>query len=91
MDTRVRHNPAKPWALSIIDPNRSDNDISSGSSNVRLIFECFSEAYATLQSRMHEPRTGRPENGSILSSLYAGDYTSFETQRAHMKRLYTER
>jgi non-canonical poly(A) RNA polymerase PAPD5/7 len=88
LETRVTYNPKKAWSLSIIDPNRPNNDISSGSSNVLKIFESFSEAYNVLQRRMSDVAHGRAEHSSLLAPLYEGNYTLFESQRAHLASLH---
>ncbi|KZF22882.1 hypothetical protein L228DRAFT_268260 [Xylona heveae TC161] len=80
--------------LSIVDPNKPDNDISSGSSNVALIFRCFSEAYEILQKRMADLRFrnfSERRGQSILGTIMAGDYSWFEWQRDRLRRLYDDR
>jgi len=93
LERQLRYNPQKPWALSIIDPNRDDNDITSGTSNIELIQRCFSDAYHSVQAHLYACRVGEAKSAetSILSLLYAGDYSSFEKQRGHLKRLYDQK
>ncbi|KAL8953920.1 MAG: hypothetical protein Q9222_000207 [Ikaeria aurantiellina] len=69
--------------LAIIDPNRSDNDISGGSRNVRLIFDSFSQAYDEILKAM------RSRNRiSLLDWCLGGDYQSFADQRQLLRGLY---
>ncbi|KAF2097237.1 Nucleotidyltransferase [Rhizodiscina lignyota] len=74
----------KPDRLCILDPNRPANDISGGSSKAQLVMSLFSEAYAAILKRMTflESRGIEGRKGaSILGSVFAGDYSSFEHQR----------
>lgn len=80
-------NPNKPWGLCIADPNRPDNDISGGSSLVREIFKEFANAFTVLNDRMEEIQRGENIRGSILALLFAGDYSSYERQRARLEHL----
>ncbi|ORY61408.1 uncharacterized protein BCR38DRAFT_347391 [Pseudomassariella vexata] len=76
--------------LSIIDPNNPRNDISGGSKNFPSISDNFSKAYDTLQQRMSElSRTERKVHGynTILATLFAGDYSTFRTQREYLRSL----
>lgn len=69
-----------------MDPNRTDNDISGGSSKILLIFDRFSKAHAELLRAMKA--ANRP---SILDWSLAGNYESFVRQRNRLLDLYTER
>lgn len=92
LERQLRYNPQKPWALSIIDPNRDDNDITSGTSNIELIQRCFSDAYHSVQIHLYACRSGEAKyEPSILSLLFAGDYSVFEKQRNQLKRLYDQK
>ncbi|OTB09650.1 hypothetical protein M426DRAFT_6913 [Hypoxylon sp. CI-4A] len=78
--------------LSIIDPNNSKNDISGGSKETPFILSQFSGAYSTLKARMAELATDKTAkssviDGTILGSLFAGDYSSFVSQRRFLERL----
>ncbi|OHE96309.1 hypothetical protein CORC01_08381 [Colletotrichum orchidophilum] len=80
--------------ISVIDPNNPANDISGGSSNAGRILEEFSIAHEMLKKRMGElaqagSRARRP--ASILETIYAGNYSSFRHQRAHLRQLYDSR
>ncbi|TEA17765.1 Non-canonical poly(A) RNA polymerase PAPD5 [Colletotrichum sidae] len=77
--------------LSVIDPNNPANDISGGSSNAGRILDEFRIAHHMLQQKMTElsqlgSRAKRPK--SILETIYAGNYSSFRHQRAHLRKLY---
>jgi non-canonical poly(A) RNA polymerase PAPD5/7 len=78
---------------TIIDPNKSDNDISGGSSRAPLIAKKFSEAHNALRTRMsflnrasNELRHGQ----SLLGEVFGGNYSSFVEQRNHMQTLYDQ-
>ena len=72
--------------LSIIDPNKPDNDISGGSKNVMQIFHRFARAHLEILNAMKSPN--RP---SLLDWSLGGNYESFIWQRDHLRRLYRER
>lgn len=90
---KPKHAGQKMGHLSIADPNNPSNDISAGTRNIVQIFREFSDAFSILREDLSNSRTGQPGSygGSALSSLYAGNYSSFEKARSHLKRLYTER
>ncbi|KAI1141655.1 hypothetical protein F5Y05DRAFT_269196 [Hypoxylon sp. FL0543] len=71
--------------LSILDPNNPQNDIAGGSANTATILQQFSQAHATLKSRMAELSWGG--DGTILEPLLAGNYSIFQLQRDHLERL----
>ncbi|KAG9242186.1 hypothetical protein BJ878DRAFT_426466 [Calycina marina] len=80
----------KPGAekICIMDPNRPDNDISGGSSNTQVIIRAFRDAYHTLSQHMSKLNAGdNRQNRSILSCLWAGNYSSFALQRKHLRHL----
>ncbi|KAL1616723.1 hypothetical protein SLS56_011317 [Neofusicoccum ribis] len=83
--------PTRADRLSIIDPNTANNDISSGSHNVVLIQRCFRDAFKELQRRMSQLKACAPlerKNESILSVLFAGDYSSFQWQRNRLRKIF---
>jgi non-canonical poly(A) RNA polymerase PAPD5/7 len=91
MPTRQNQNRMDKW--TIIDPNKSDNDISGGSSKAPLIAKKFSEAHEALRSRMaflnrasNELRKGQ----SLLGEVFGGNYSSFVDQRNRMQTLYDQ-
>ncbi|KAK1675832.1 hypothetical protein BDP55DRAFT_693893 [Colletotrichum godetiae] len=80
--------------ISVIDPNNPANDISGGSSNAGRILEEFSIAHQMLKKRMVQlGQAGTRADGpaSILETIYAGNYSSFRHQRAHLRQLYDSR
>ncbi|EXF73737.1 hypothetical protein CFIO01_07365 [Colletotrichum fioriniae PJ7] len=80
--------------ISVIDPNNPANDISGGSSNAGRILEEFSIAHQMLKKRMVQlAQAGSRADGpaSILETIYAGNYSSFRHQRAHLRQLYDSR
>lgn len=75
--------------ISILDPNRADNDIAGGSSNTTRILQSFGIAYQDLQHRM-ATITSKTErsNESILEAIVSGDYSSFKLQREHLAHVH---
>lgn len=76
--------------LTIIDPNRPENNISGGSRLISGIIEAFRYAHDLLIDRMsaqEQDRSGRP-NDSILRDLLGGDFTAYEEQRKQLGELY---
>lgn len=85
--THLRLNPSRPWALSIQDPNKPDNDISGGSHNVRFILKTFSEAHRALTQVMDQARKSRTSGDCLLHCILAGDYSSYTRQRNRLRDL----
>ncbi|KAI9830570.1 MAG: hypothetical protein M1826_004596 [Phylliscum demangeonii] len=74
--------------LMIEDPNRPANDISGGSKRIVPILRLFSEAHDTLCRKSYDLRCAdlsERSGQSILGSILAGNYSSFERQRRHLK------
>lgn len=68
--------------MTIIDPNRPENDISVGSNQAPRIFKAFSAAAEDLKRTMRDIESGRTNPVSLLASLYSGDYARcYEAQR----------
>ncbi|KAK7538793.1 uncharacterized protein J3D65DRAFT_345278 [Phyllosticta citribraziliensis] len=89
--TGVDGRPTKPDRLSIIDPNKPTNDISSGSHNVEKVLASFRSAYESLHNRMVQLSKGdrsMRKDASILQSVFAGNYSSFEWQRDRLRKVY---
>jgi non-canonical poly(A) RNA polymerase PAPD5/7 len=75
--------------ISIIDPNKSTNDISAGSQNTPRILEFFSKAHRDLQKRMGELQASpNRAKESILGCILAGNYSSFDLQRQHLAHVH---
>lgn len=72
--------------LAIMDPNKPDNDISGGSKNIMLIFDCFSQAHEEILDAMNSP-----DRRSLLHWPLGGDYGVFVWQRNHLQNLFKER
>lgn len=81
-------NPSKADRLSIIDPNRYDNDISGGSQHVDIIFRAFASAYQKLKTRMETEMHGGSAASSILGELIGGNYAHYTTQRDHLRSVF---
>jgi non-canonical poly(A) RNA polymerase PAPD5/7 len=81
--------------LSIVDPNRPDNDISGGTKKIHLIRQLFSETFDVLRARMselhHAKRSQRREQQSILAPVYGGSYKLFDDQRERLRQLHQKR
>ena len=80
------YQPNNADRLAIIDPNKSDNDISGGSKNVMQIFDRFAIAHLEILKAMKSPN--RP---SLLDWSLGGNYEAFVWQRDHLRSLYRQR
>ncbi|KAK5559463.1 hypothetical protein LTR46_002505 [Exophiala xenobiotica] len=69
--------------LTIIDPNRPDNNISGGTNQITEIVKCFSSAHQSLMLRLedYEQRTAQSPNSSFLECLVGGNFAQYEMQR----------
>ena len=81
--------------LSIVDPNRAENDISGGTKKIHLIRQLFSETFEALRARMSElrlaKRSQRREQQSILAPVFGGTYKLFDDQRERLRQLHRQR
>lgn len=73
--------------LTIIDPNRNDNDISGGTRNIDLILDCFRHAHATLQRRLSEVLQRGNSSEGILGCIWGGNYSAFMAQREKLRKV----
>lgn len=71
--------------LAILDPNKLDNDISGGSRNVMLIFDCFSLAHMEIMKAMKSSNCK-----SLFDWTLGGDYEVYLTRRNHLKKLHKQ-
>jgi non-canonical poly(A) RNA polymerase PAPD5/7 len=89
--SRTRYyNPQNPSRLCIVDPNRPDNDISGGSRNAHIILENMYDAFEALRDRIHAVEDSKDSafrRQSLLAPLFAGDYSSFENTREHLRNV----
>ncbi|KAI7342592.1 hypothetical protein KC336_g23183 [Hortaea werneckii] len=83
-ETRVN---AKSDRLTIIDPNKRDNDISGGSHRISDVLDVFSHAHAELQRRLSQLHRGKGVQDSILGCIWGGNYSSFIHQREKLSLL----
>ncbi|KAI7627811.1 hypothetical protein KC346_g560 [Hortaea werneckii] len=83
-ETRVN---AKSDRLTIIDPNKRDNDISGGSHRINDVLDVFSHAHAELQRRLSQLHRGKGVQDSILGCIWGGNYSSFIHQREKLSLL----
>lgn len=74
--------------LSIIDPNRPDNDISGGSQHIAIIFKAFAGAYVKLKEKLTAAAMHGDIDESILGDIIGGNYKYYDTQRVHLKAVY---
>lgn len=81
----------KDGRLTIVDPNRPDNNISGGTRLIDNIIRCFSLAHQTLLSRLNAygERTLQSQPHSLLECLIGGNFTLYETQRRTLFNLST--
>lgn len=83
------YNASKQARICIIDPNRSDNDLTAGASNSAKVLDCFSHAFDDLQFRMGDLYKDANRQGqSILTVILGGNYTSFQLQREHLAHVH---
>ncbi|GAB7350593.1 hypothetical protein MBLNU459_g1162t2 [Dothideomycetes sp. NU459] len=78
--------------LLIIDPNKYNNDISGGSSQIELIFDMFHDAFQRIEQNLNEVEElyqSKGEKTSILDCVWGGNYEVFELQRARMKKVWS--
>jgi non-canonical poly(A) RNA polymerase PAPD5/7 len=77
--------------LTIIDPNRFENDISVGSSRVQTVFNVFSKAHEELTRKLEHNSLGPNDDGSILGCMWGGRYDTFIQQREKLSEAYKAR
>jgi len=75
--------------LTIIDPNRPDNNISGGTNQITEIVRCFSSAHQSLMLRLddYEKRTAQSPTSSLLECLVGGNFAQYEAQRQVLHNL----
>ena len=71
--------------LTIVNPNPPHNDISGGSSNIRLIFDVFAEAHDALVDLINKAKKGISVDESMLRCILGGDYSGMMQQREHLR------
>ena len=81
----------KPDRLVIVDPNRSDNNITGGSSQVQRIFDVFPSICEDLRDRLDEYDTrGRHQSSfSFLDVIVGGNFTAYYEQRNALFKVYS--
>ncbi|KAI9887969.1 MAG: hypothetical protein M1823_000226 [Watsoniomyces obsoletus] len=80
--------------ISIEDPNRADNDLSVGTTNIRGVMKLFGRAYDDMHRQMLELRDADLEERkgeSILWTILRGNYTSYAYQRNRLRVAYEQR
>ena len=74
--------------MSIIDPNKPDNDISGGSQHIGIVFKAFASAYEKLSSVMEADARDSTGSGSLLAHIIGGNYVNYVTQRDHLRHVF---
>lgn len=74
--------------LTIIDPNRPENNISGGTRLIKDIFDAFSRAHKSLHQRLAAYERGDRTVTSFLEDLVGGDFKAYSRQRKHLRDLY---
>ncbi|KXT18039.1 hypothetical protein AC579_4571, partial [Pseudocercospora musae] len=68
--------------LTIIDPDRPENDISGGSAKIDNVLQCFRGAFSMIQHELDQLRKGSGNSTrSVLGCILGGNYSSFEYLR----------
>ena len=80
-------NKEKKNRLTIIDPNRPENNISGGTHLIEKILDSFAQAFNVLQHRLAAYESG-DTNVSFLEDLVGGNFTSYEAQRKQLRGIY---
>nr|XP_023900355.1 uncharacterized protein LOC112012205 [Quercus suber] len=80
-----------PNRLTIVDPNKPDNDISGGSSQVRAVFDLFRHAHTAIQRHIDQDNAGEADESSILDCILGGNYALFAHQRQKLSLLHRGR
>ncbi|KAL1986809.1 hypothetical protein VTN96DRAFT_5462 [Rasamsonia emersonii] len=78
----------RPQRLAIEDPNNRDNDISGGTREIRLIFQCFSQAFDALRDRMILAAKSGSKDITFLDAIIAGRYDEYIEQRNHLRSIF---
>lgn len=76
--------------LMIVDPNRPDNNITGGSSEIPRIFTLFSQVYDQLQSRleMFASEESVKTRFSFLEDIIGGNFSAYYEQRTALYKVY---
>jgi DNA polymerase sigma len=77
----------KPDRLTIIDPNRPENNVSGGTRLISDIFETFSRAHRSLLERLEAHENGDTAT-SFLRDLVGANFGAYSEQRAQLRELY---
>jgi non-canonical poly(A) RNA polymerase PAPD5/7 len=77
----------KPGRLTIIDPNRPENNISGGTTLIEGICDSFARAHQSLHHRLNQYEKGE-KSESFLKDLIGGDFKSYDHQRQHLSNVY---
>lgn len=83
------HSNDKAGRLTIIDPNRPDNNISGGSHEIERVFRSFKQAHGDLVSKLQDFGSETDTSSfSFLKDLVGGNFTAYELQRSVLRDLY---
>ncbi|KAF7192290.1 Poly(A) RNA polymerase cid14 [Pseudocercospora fuligena] len=74
--------------LTIIDPDKPENDISGGSAKIDQVLQCFRGAFSMIQHELDQLRKGSGNSTrSVLGCILGGNYSSFEDLRDDLHAL----
>jgi hypothetical protein len=77
----------KRGRLTIIDPNRPENNISGGTNQIETICDCFARAYDSLLESLRSFEEG-DRDISFLQNLVGGNFDKYTEQREHLGSVY---
>ncbi|RMZ80164.1 hypothetical protein DV737_g3111, partial [Chaetothyriales sp. CBS 132003] len=83
-------NNEKRGRLTIIDPNRPENNVSGGSNQIDQVFSLFSTAHEILSDHMSAFPVSRSDKASFsfLKDLVGGNFARYDKQRKGLQSLY---
>ena len=74
--------------LTIEDPNNRDNDVSGGTKEIPLIFQCFSDAYQALKGRLTFAAMSGSTNTCFLGAIVSANYREYIDLRKHLRNIF---
>nr|OQO25986.1 hypothetical protein B0A51_07703 [Rachicladosporium sp. CCFEE 5018] len=74
-----------PDRLTIVDPNRPENDIAGGSRKINDVLECFRSMYNVLQRQIAAIDSGKDRTASMLDCVIGGNYDQVLVQRQRLQ------
>ena len=76
--------------MMIVDPNRPDNNITGGSSEILRILDLFSRTHQILTTRLDDFADPQQRNSSFsfLGDLIGGNFAAYQQQRRSLHCVY---